>query len=516
MKAVQSFRSKYAESFAADAVTSPFTIESLKRLPPLFTSVRMSTLNRFRNDMPMSLGDAIYLYRPYAFDVTEMVPPFTLHAEIADGSHIFTFDGRHLTFPGGCSYILARDFVEGNFSIVATMAGGKMKSLTLADKKGSLEINNAGLVSMNGKPTELPYHSQTLNAWRDYHTVTLLTTFGAELQCTTDLRVCHFRVSGYYLGKTRGLLGNGNNEPYDDYLLPSNKITEDTAEFGNAYRTQASCAAVAIPADAHKHSHTNEFCSKFFASNSPLRMCFLMVNPSGYREACEHAAHTAGGNAEEDACNIAQTYASRCRHENIPVTMPKQCAKCNVGGQPLEVGDDVAVKTPQTQADIVVVVDTKIDTQMGELVQPVINELRRELKARDINDVNVAVIGYSKSDQYIYQFTTKGQLNFMGDLNKVSINGPKEEEPLVTGKPSLDTVLKTLAQANARTKEDLGVSADARAFQQALKYPFRATATKTILAIRSDSLVHSTNPVIIWNFFYSYVLCTNMYLCFIF
>ncbi|CAO1293862.1 unnamed protein product [Diamesa hyperborea] len=111
-------------------------------------------------------------------------------------------------------------------------------------------------------------------------------------------------------------------------------------------------------------------------------------------------------------------------HENIPFTIPKQCAKCNVGGQPLEVGNDGSVKTPQTQAYIVLVVDKKIDTQMGELVQPVINELRRELKARDVNDVNVAVIGYSKSDQYIYQFTTKRLLNFMGDLNKVCIKEP--------------------------------------------------------------------------------------------
>lgn len=35
---------------------------------------------------------------------------------------------------------------------------------------------------------------------------------------------CAVHVSGFYLGKLRGLLGDGNNEPYDDYTLPSGKV----------------------------------------------------------------------------------------------------------------------------------------------------------------------------------------------------------------------------------------------------------------------------------------------------
>lgn len=36
--------------------------------------------------------------------------------------------------------------------------------------------------------------------------------------------VCYVRVSGYYHGKVRGLLGDANNEPYDDYILPTGKV----------------------------------------------------------------------------------------------------------------------------------------------------------------------------------------------------------------------------------------------------------------------------------------------------
>ena len=37
-------------------------------------------------------------------------------------------------------------------------------------------------------------------------------------------QVCYFEVNGFYLGKLRGLLGDGNNEPYDDFRLPNGKV----------------------------------------------------------------------------------------------------------------------------------------------------------------------------------------------------------------------------------------------------------------------------------------------------
>lgn len=32
-------------------------------------------------------------------------------------------------------------------------------------------------------------------------------------------------MNGFYLGKLRGLLGDGNNEPFDDFRLPNGKVT---------------------------------------------------------------------------------------------------------------------------------------------------------------------------------------------------------------------------------------------------------------------------------------------------
>lgn len=49
--------------------------------------------------------------------------------------------------------------------------------------------------------------------------------------------ICAVHVSGFYHGKLRGILGDANNEPYDDYTLPSGKvcICRVVAKFFNAF-----------------------------------------------------------------------------------------------------------------------------------------------------------------------------------------------------------------------------------------------------------------------------------------
>ena len=493
IEAISGFKKEYGDSLSASSITSPINLNIFKRLPPFVTNVRFSAFNQLRSEPIVNLRDLVYLYRPYGFNPAELIPPFTLHAEIGDGSHIFTFDGRHMTFPGKCSYILARDFVNGNFSIVANLANGKMKSISLTDKSGHLEVTSDGVLQSGSKAVEYPTHLTTLHAWRGYHTVSLLTEYGASVECTEDLTTCHFEVSGFYSGKTRGLLGNGNNEPYDDYLLPNGKITEKTAELGNAYRTRKDCPAVTASGDEHPKSHSNEFCSQYFGRESSLRLCFLFVNPTNYREACEHATHGAG-DAQHAACSIATTYASRCRQEHLPVSIPKACSRCTVGGKPLDVGDEVSVKVPQNQADIVVVFDQQLKDQLS-VVQEVVTELKRELKNSGISDVHIAAIGYNKEDKYLYQYTTNGKLDFKGNFAKLETKGPKEEGVIQTGQNEVDTVLEQVEEENKQAKEDLGLSADAKAFHRAVKYPFRATATKSIIAVRADGIPYSTNPV---------------------
>ncbi|KAG5666411.1 hypothetical protein PVAND_014440 [Polypedilum vanderplanki] len=491
LRALQAVKSEYIDSFSASS-SLPFSLDAVKRFPPFLTNLRLSALNQLTSEPIISLKDLLYLYRPYAFRPTELLPPFTMHGEIADGSHIFTFDGRHLTFPGECAYILARDFVEGNFSIVSNMKGGKLQSIIVNDKNGFIEVNSDTILKFKDKETEFPVHDKTLHAWRNYHTFNILTEYGTNVLCSVDLTICHFEVSGYYLGKIRGLLGNGNGEAYDDYILPDGKITENTAELGNAYKTQKNCASVSKSGDSHPKSHSNDFCAEYFGRDSSLRLGFVFADPTNYREACEHATH-GSKNPQVEACKIASIYASRLRQEFIPVSIPKACNQCILGAQKVDIGDEVSVKTPQKQADIVVVFDTAIGGGLT-VVTEIMNEVRKELKTQGINDVQVIAIGYNANDRYSSIYTTKGKLDFKGKFESLKGTGIPEEETIKTGNKEVDEFVAELEKVEKVAKEDLSISPDARAFQKALSYPFRPTATKTIFAVRSNGIPYSINP----------------------
>lgn len=395
-----------------------------------------------------------------------------------------------MTFPGTCQYILAQDFVNNNFSVVANLEAGKLKSIILVDKDDSVEVSPGGIVKLNEKATELPVHKANIHVWRRYYTLSFLSRYGVFVQCGLDMRVCHISVNGYYHGKLRGILGNGNNEPYDDFTLPNGHIASDFAQLGNAYKTTATCADV--PFDEHKEEKSDE-CSSTFGWDSSMKYCYYLIDHRPYREACEHAVHHAT-DKKDAACNIALAYASTCRMENIFISAPESCARCSAKRA---VGDSYTEVVPQKIADVVFVVDFGLGAQtLTDLVQPAITIMRTQLKNRDIQDVNVAVVGYRKDMKYPYRFTTNGKLDFTGKLTVPDdTDVSKDEPPAKTGNEKLDKTLLDAFKYEQQVKEDLGVAADGRAFQEAFKYPFRSTAVRTIIAIRSDHLTHSWNPV---------------------
>lgn len=69
---------------------------------------------------------------------------------IVQGQHIFTFDGKHLTFPGKCNYLFASDAVNGNFTLAGSYKDGLLASITLADAQGgSITLLQGGKIKAN-------------------------------------------------------------------------------------------------------------------------------------------------------------------------------------------------------------------------------------------------------------------------------------------------------------------------------------------------------------------------------
>lgn len=113
---------------------------------------------------------------------------------------------------------------------------------------------------------ELPYRKPNLAAFRDYETITLLSTAGVLVECTPDLIGCVVRVSGFYHGQVRGLLGNGNHELFDDLTIPNGKIVTAESQFANSYKLTPSCPDVTLP----KHDEVLSYNSLRTAFNNIL------------------------------------------------------------------------------------------------------------------------------------------------------------------------------------------------------------------------------------------------------
>lgn len=80
--------------------------------------------------------------------ISDLIPPFSKFGAVVDGGHIFTFDGNHLSMPGDCTYILAQDMQDGNFSIVANFNKGNLVSVTVTEPKESITLKNNDNVSL--------------------------------------------------------------------------------------------------------------------------------------------------------------------------------------------------------------------------------------------------------------------------------------------------------------------------------------------------------------------------------
>lgn len=507
----------------AGAASSPFTTPgeslfgALRRLPFRATSVQHSVWNRWRSEPLPRLGDLLYAYRPYAFNPLHLLPPFEKHALLVDGHHAFTFAGAQVSFDptaAACSYVLANDAINNNFTIVAKLqpTSGRLASITLLDRTDAVELLPQGVAKLNGVAVDLPATSagsEQLGAWREYHTLNAWSASGVRISCGLDLRVCYITVNGFYHGQLRGILGSASTEPLLDGRRPDGRIAAGAADLVASYATGPDATKCGAAAHAHSspdpanHSAvkpSTAHCAQHFSGvRSSLAVCFPFIRPQLFRDACEHAVAAAPAADQSDAaCQVARAYATACRAQHLPVRVAGECVQCPSAGQ--KVGEQFSVTAPaDKQADIVAVVDTADGAHLAELVQPLLTQLRGELRARDLTDVQITVLGYQADRRYVRVFSTAGgKLNHSDKLKLTAGGGVSDQiagpESIRTGNETIDGLVAGVWSALRTAQSDLHMAADGRAFRTAMEYPFRAGAAKAIVAVRTDVLTVSANP----------------------
>ena len=64
-----------------------------------------------------------------------------------DGDHVTTFDGEEFDFTGGkCSYVLTKDYLEGNFTIIASYLGKGKKKMVIQTATQTIQVAPNGKV----------------------------------------------------------------------------------------------------------------------------------------------------------------------------------------------------------------------------------------------------------------------------------------------------------------------------------------------------------------------------------
>lgn len=292
-----------------------------------------------------------YYTNPYVW-----MPPFKSRALLIGSRHYRTFDKRFISLnhkyafvengekPDQCSYLLANDFVDFNFTLMQepsmVVVNDKLlatRKLAIVTDEGVIDIDMIGAtVRINRNfTTALPIQIGKTTIYREWDILVIRSKNGFEINCNLQFDFCWFEASGWYFGKTAGIMGTMNNEIYDDFLTSSHVVSNDPNEFKQSWALNE-CKHEFD--DKPEHTIPNELlniCDTYFRSKvSPFANCFATVDSIPYYEMCLDMGSNSITDftqsehpAQKGACAVALAYMESCNDENLPLRVPDICVQ---------------------------------------------------------------------------------------------------------------------------------------------------------------------------------------------
>lgn len=300
-----------------------------------------------------------FYYGLFLSEPQNFVPPFKSYGLIIGSRHIMTFDKVNINMDPAefaewtrksqsisdhCSYLLAHDFLDQRFTLILKPAIIKekeqsflSKSLLIQTKDSKVEIelgNPQGQIKVGDRLMSiLPKKDGDILITRDHDVVTVKSSTGFAVVCNLEFDMCVIEISGWYFGKTGGILGTMNNEYFDDLMTSENVITEDEAEFIESWKIDRNCQNVEIHLnnDSNIEDELKQKCDMFFKQKtSYIASCFSVVDPTPFYEMCLHLGtlgrfQSSVKFVEKAACTSAISYIEACLIQNIPLRIPDAC-----------------------------------------------------------------------------------------------------------------------------------------------------------------------------------------------
>jgi len=406
-----------------------------------------------------NMREMFYMYRPR---VGQILPPFDAQAIIA-GQHIRTFDRRHYDFSSGsCSYLLARDFVDGNFTVFVNYNGAE-QSITVKSNGKTVDIGQDYTVKMGGGKVELPVEFYNTTITRMGAKVVLTSALGVEVVCDNKHGLCTVEMSGHYFAKTGGLFGTYNYEPLDDWTSSDNQNKTDVASFANSWAS--SCTGTNTAKSYTPVEGTKEYtaCAALFKDgSSSLAPCFGIVkSEDAFHKCINDMSNDVTLTAKNGPCKAAKFYETECRMAGIEVMEPAQCVACEVGSNTITMGESIELATPVMAADVVFVVEEKMCNRDIDSKLPALAKLlERSLGKNSFTDMRFGLVGFGGAGVH--------------KPNHVHTMASK----MFASRAEFSLGTAELVFSNDDTNKDVFSAIDFAA-----QYPFRAGASKVVIVL---------------------------------
>ncbi|NXW25491.1 MUC5A protein, partial [Circaetus pectoralis] len=243
------------------------------------------------------------------------------------GSHISTYDKKHYSHHGHCTYILSKHCKDETFTILVELRKCGLTDTETCLRTVTLNMNKGQTVRMQNK------HGKRLLKIREAKKlglnqpssffIIMQTNFGVhlEIQIIPIMQV-FVRLDPIFKDQTCGLCGNFNNIQTDDFRVMSGIIEGTATAFANTWKTQASCPNIqhsfenpcALSIDNEKYAQ--HWCGLLTDSKGPFADCHYAVNPSVYHMNCMFDTCNCE-NSEDCLCAALSSYVRACAAKGL-------------------------------------------------------------------------------------------------------------------------------------------------------------------------------------------------------
>uniref|UniRef100_A0A8C4TAB5 Mucin-5AC n=1 Tax=Erpetoichthys calabaricus TaxID=27687 RepID=A0A8C4TAB5_ERPCA len=237
---------------------------------------------------------------------------------IEGGSHITSYDGKHFTFHGDCTYIISKNCKGDGFIIAAELV-----KCGLTDTETCLKSMIWAVVN-NLLYIVILYFAADLSIFKPssfYVIIQIASGLQLKIQLTPVMQL-YITASVNNKGKVCGLCGNFNSMESDDFKTTSGLVEGTAAAFGNTWKTNGACKNKKdnyenpCSLSIENEKYAQHWCSMLSDPSGPFASCHSAVQPDIYKTNCMYDSCNCE-KSEDCMCATISSYVQACTAKGI-------------------------------------------------------------------------------------------------------------------------------------------------------------------------------------------------------